>query len=57
MAKTKAKATENGASSVQPWQIPSLVDKRVYDYTPLYFEALKAIHAELTEIKELLKEK
>ena len=59
MAKKKeaVKVEENGQSPVQPWQIQTLVDKQVYDYLPALFQAMREIHKELVEIKNILKEK
>ncbi len=58
MAKAKVKeAPTNGTTPVEPWQVQSLVDQRVYQYLPALFEAMKSIHQELVEIKQVLKEK
>ncbi len=61
MAKAKAEVKttgqENGQQPVQPWQIQTLVDKQVYEYLPALFEAMKAIHEELVQIKKVLEEK
>ena len=56
-AKAEAKVSENGQQSVQPWQIQALVDKQTYEYLPALYKALEAIHEELVEIKQVLKEK
>ena len=56
MAKTKVKVEENGQLPIQPWQVQALVDKQVYEHLPALFGALKAIHEELVEIKQVLKE-
>ena len=57
MAKTKAKTQNNGATSVQPWQIQTLVDKQAYQFAPLLLEAMRSLEQQLIEIKEILKEK
>jgi hypothetical protein len=54
---TKTKVEENGQATINPWQIQTLVDKRVWDYLPALFEGMKTIHEDLEEIKAILKEK
>ncbi len=56
MARGKVKVEENGQLPIQPWQVQALVDKQVYEHLPALFGALKAIHEELVEIKQVLKE-
>ena len=55
-AKKGGKGPDQPMAQIPVGQIPSVVLQRVFEYLPAYFEALKAIHEDLEEIKELLKE-
>ena len=56
---TVKEVPKNGAgeaTSIPAGAVPQIVSQRVYDYIPVFFTALKEIHAELVAIKEALKE-
>lgn len=50
------KKSANEGISIPAGAVPQIVSQRVYDYIPIFFEALKEIHKELVAIHEELKE-
>ena len=50
------KKSGNEGVSIPAGAVPQIVSQRVYDYIPVFFEALKEIHKELVAIHEELKE-
>ena len=36
--------------------VPHIVNQRVYEFLPVFYQALKTLHEDLEEIKEILKE-
>ena len=57
-SKAKVKTQENGKSDTQipPGAVPQLVNQRVYDYLPAFFEAMKEMNANLAAIRKSLED-